>query len=161
MMDAFVTLIGFLLYTMAFLSFVATDSPVPTSTPMEVAEKLKQQPLQLTLSVRDGETLLWSPFQKIQSETIPHLPDGRPDATTIHEKLLQVKAKFPEEEQIVFAPSEQTSYESLIQLFDAAKLLEATDPPLFRKNADGIEEPVKELFPKITFGNLLSESETK
>ncbi len=159
MMDAFVTLIGFLLYTMAFISFVSTDSPVPVSTPTEVAEKLKTQPLQLTLSINKTETLIWSAFQKIPSQSIPHLQDGTPDAKTIHEKLIEIKGKFPQEDQIVFAPSNNTAYDSLIRLFDAAKLLDPTDPPIFRTNPDGIEEPIRELFPQITFGNLLGSGE--
>jgi len=156
MMDAFVTLIGFLLYTMAFLSFVATDSPVPTSSPTELAEKLKTEPLQLTLSINKSETLVWSAFKKIPSTSIPHLPDGSPDTKLIHEKLIEIKAQFPQEEQIVFAPSSATSYDSLVRLFDAAKILDPTDPPIFKAGSSGVEEPITYLFPQITFGNLLS-----
>ena len=78
MMDTFVTLIGFLLYTMAFLTLVMIESPLPTTTPEAQAEKLKEKPLQLTVSIRDKETEIWSPFERIKSinETIAKLDDG-------------------------------------------------------------------------------------
>jgi hypothetical protein len=42
---------------------------------------------------------------------------------------------------------------------DAARGLEASDPPIFVKNATtGNDEALKTLFPNVIFGNLLGES---
>jgi biopolymer transport protein ExbD len=79
MMDTFVTLIAFLLYTMAFLSMVMVETPLPTANPTDVAEKLKEKPLQLTISFRKDETEIWSPFQKIAAKKIKNLPEGALD----------------------------------------------------------------------------------
>jgi biopolymer transport protein ExbD len=156
MMDTFVTLIGFLLYTMAFLAFVSVESPLPMSSPTEVAEKLKEKPLQLTVSLRDKDTQIWSAFDKIPSKIVPHTAVGMPDFRGIHESLLQIKQQFPAENKVVIAPSGATNYENIIGAMDAIRLFEPTDPPVFVKNKDtGVEEPVKMLFPDVVFGNIL------
>jgi hypothetical protein len=42
---------------------------------------------------------------------------------------------------------------------DSVRTLEATDPPIYTKNEKtGNDEPMKSLFPKIIFGNLLGDS---
>ena len=157
MMDTFVTLIGFLLYTMAFLTLVMIESPLPTTTPEAQAEKLKEKPLQLTVSIRDKETEIWSPFERIKAVKIANLPDASPDVKAIHEALIGVKKTFPKERKIVVAPTGATSYETLILAMDSIRLLDATDPPFFLKNEKtGVDESDKNLFPEVIFGNILS-----
>ena len=156
MMDTFVTLIGFLLYTMAFLALVTVETPLPMASPTEVAEKLKEKPLQLTVSFRADETEIWSPFQKIPSTKIKHTPEGAPDYRAIHETLVGVKQKFPTENKVVLAPAGSINYEILVAAMDSVRVLEATDPPLYVKNATtGVDEAQKLLFPEVVFGNIL------
>jgi len=156
MMDTFVTLISFLLYTMAFLSMVMVETPLPTANPSEVAEKLKEKPLQLTVSFRKDETEIWSPFQKIAAKKIKNLPDGELDLKTLHDSLVAIKQKFPNENQVVLAPTGGMSYENIIASMDVIRILDAVDPPIFVKNATtGIDEPLKQLFPSVVFGNIL------
>lgn len=159
MMDAFVTLIAFLLYSMAFLSLVVIESPLPQASSEEIVKKLQEKPLQLTVSVQSGKTEIWSPFGKIDRKTIPHLPDGEPDLLRIHETLLDIKRLYPTEEQLVFAPHRALNYEAMINLLDQFRLLQPTDSPIFVKSAQtGVEESIHQLFPKVVFGNLLSEN---
>src|SRR5690606_38926828 len=105
MMDTFVVLIAFLLYTMAFVVMSHIETPLPTASPTEVAEKLKEKPLQLTVSFRKDEVEIWSPFKKIEATKIPNTPEGTPDVLAIHQRLVEVKQQFPNERQVVLAPT--------------------------------------------------------
>lgn len=157
MMDTFVTLIAFLLYTMAFIVMTHVETPLPTASPTEVAEKLKEKPLQLTVSFRTDETEIWSPFKKIDSKKIPNTPEGTPDVTAIHQRLVEVKQQFPNEKQVVLAPNGSISYDSLVASMDGIRMLDATDPAIMVKNPDtGVDQPLKQLFPEVVFGNILS-----
>jgi biopolymer transport protein ExbD len=159
MLDAMVTLIGFLLFTMSFLALSSIESPFPELSASSVQEKLKERPLQLTLSLRDGEAEIWSPFEKFAPKKIPHNPDGTPDLRAIHGALVEVKQKFPLETKIVFVPFAGASYDVLISVMDAVRMLDPTDPPLFVRNEKtGTDISLKTLFPEVIFGNLLGDS---
>ncbi len=158
-LDTMVTLIGFMLFTMSFLSLVSIESPVPVVSPAEQEEKLKERPLQLTMSLQEKGIQIWSPFQKVESKNIPYLPDGAPDFKAIHDHLVSIKQKFPTESKIVFAPLKDSNYELLVMLMDITRALEPTDPAIFVKNAQtGVDVPIKTLFPEIVYGNLLENS---
>ncbi len=157
MMDTFVVLIAFLLYTMAFIVMTHVETPLPTANPTEMAEKLKEKPLQLTVSFRKDETEIWSPFKKIPAKKIPHTPEGTPDVLAIHARLVEVKQQFPTENQVVLAPTGSTSYDALIAAMDGIRMLEPTDPIIIVKNTNtGVDEALTLLFPDIVFGNILS-----
>lgn len=155
-LDTMVTLIGFLLFTTAFLSIVSIESPFPQANPKDLEEKLKEKPLQLTVSIRDEETEIWSPFERITPKKFPHTSPGQPDLKILHETLIEIKQKFPYESKVVLVPSGGINYDVLVAVMDKLRALETTDPPLFRKNlTTGVDESVKGLFPEVIFGNLL------
>ncbi|OFZ79473.1 MAG: hypothetical protein A2583_03480 [Bdellovibrionales bacterium RIFOXYD1_FULL_53_11] len=161
-LDAMVTLIAFLLFTMAFVALVSTESPFPQTSREDVQQKLKERPLQLTVSLREKETRIWSPFEKIKTHVVPNTTastgENVPDYKSIHETLIEIKKQFPNENKIVLVPFAAAPYEILIGIMDAMRVLEQTDPPLFRKNpATGNDEPMKALFPDVVFGNLLGD----
>lgn len=158
-LDAMVVLIGFLLFTTSFLAIVSIESPFPTASSEQNQEKIRQRPLQLTLTVREKEVEIWSPFQKISPATVPDLAPGQPDINRIHETLVGIKQRFPTETKIVLVPARDTDYDTLIQLMDGIRMMEKSDPPLFARNAQtGNDEPVKTLFPEVIFGNLLGDT---
>lgn len=159
-LDTMVTLIAFILFSAAFFSVVHIESPFPTVDPEAQAQvkddPKKEKPLQLTLSIRENEAELWSPFEKMAPVKIPHVAPGQPDIKQIHEKLIGIKNQFPAETKIVLVPFAAANYDTLIAVMDAIRLLDKTDPPMFAKNAQtGNDEPLKTLFPEIIFGNLL------
>lgn len=159
MLDTFVTLIAFLLFTMTFLNIVGIESPFPIASSEEVEQKLKEKPLQLTVSLRENETSIWSPFEKIPTKTIPNPAPGLPDIRAIHEALIDVKKQFPAETRVVFVPISSTNYDTIVALMDSIRGVEPTDPPIFMKNAQtGLDEQIKLLFPEVIFGNLLGDS---
>jgi biopolymer transport protein ExbD len=165
MLDALVTMISFLMYTMAFLSLTMVESPLPMVSQEENIKQLKEPPLQLTLTVNDNDLLVWSPFDKIEKVTIPNImirndqtgkEEPSPDLIKLHETLIGIKQKFPNETKLLMVPKQETSYDTIVTLIDAAKNLEKTDIPIVIKNEKtGIEEQAKSLFPDVIFGNLL------
>jgi biopolymer transport protein ExbD len=155
MMDALITLIAFLMYTMSFLALTSLDSLVPLSSQESPPAKLPQKPLQLTLAVKEKEVEISSPFDLIATTKIPHLEENKPDLTAIHEALIKVKQQFANENKIVLMPHPSANYDELVGIMDAVRILEPSDPPIFTKNAQGTDEAVKVLFSDLTFGNLL------
>jgi biopolymer transport protein ExbD len=158
-LDTMVTLISFLLFTTAMLTFVNIESTFPEMSAAGNEQKLKEKPLQLTVSLHDNDIEVWSPFEKIPTKKIPHLSPGQPDYKTLHETLIGVKQKFPQENKVVLAPNASANYEELVTVMDNMRILEPTDPPFFAKNEKtGNDEPVKTLFPEVIFGNLLGDN---
>lgn len=160
MLDALVTMISFLMYTMAFLSLTMIESPLPIVSNEANQIQLKDRPLQLTLSIGEKDVLVWSPFELIPQISIPHLADGAIDLLKLHEKLIEVKSKFPTEDKIIIVPKASTSYDQIVTVLDAARNLEKTDPLITVKNEKtGVQEQVQKLFPDTIFGNLLGGDE--
>lgn len=158
-LDTMVTLIAFLLYSISFLSLVSIESTYPQVSTEDVREKLKEKPLQLTLTLRDGGAEIWSPFEKIAPKKVANITDGEFDLAGIHSALLEVKQKFPNETKIVIVPHAGVSYDMLISVMDSVRNIEASDPPLYARNEQtGVDEAVKTLFPEVIFGNLLGDS---
>ena len=158
-LDTMVTLIGFLLFTMSFLTLVSVESPFPQASLEDLKQKLKEKPLQLTLTLRENDAEIWSPFEKFSPKKIPNMALGQPDLKGIHEGLVAVKQKFPKETKIVLVPYPGATYDILVATMDIVRLLDATDPALFKKNEKtGNDEPMKLLFPEVVFGNLLGDS---
>jgi biopolymer transport protein ExbD len=157
--DAMVTLIGFLLFTTSFLAITSIETPMPMASTSENQQQLKEKPLQLTLSLHDNDAEIWSPFDRIPKKVIPNTMPGTPDIKTIHDSLLGIKKQFPNENKIVLVPNSGATYDTLIAVMDTSRIIDPTDPPLFSKDAKtGIDVPVKQLFPEIIFGNLLGDS---
>lgn len=158
-LDAMVTLIGFMLFTTSFLALVHIESPLPQASPEAVLDQSKEKPLQLTLTVKEKEVEIWSPFNRIQTKSIPNNAEGKPDSKAIHEALLEIKKKFPAESSLVLMPTQSAPYDLLVELMDTARGIDPTDPTIYVKNEKtGVDEPIKSLFPKIVFGNLLGDS---
>lgn len=158
-LDTMVTLIGFLLFTTSFLALVSIESQLPQSSAEEVKEKIQEKPLQLTLTMRDKDIEIWSPFSKIPPQAILYNKDGQPDTKAIHDALVEIKKKFPKETSAVIVPKTGTNYDTLISLMDSIRTIEKADSPIYLKNEKtGNDEPVKTLFPKIVFGNLLGDT---
>lgn len=156
MLDCLVTMISFLLYSMTFLALVSIDSPAPTVSKEMNEAKVLEKPLQLTLTIRVENVEIWSPFDRISARKIAHLPDGAFDLQAIHEALVSVKRQFPLDDQLVLMPATLSSYGDLISLMDISRVLDISDEPIIHKNpANGVDEDVRVLFPKIVFGNLL------
>jgi len=157
-LDTMVTLIGFLLFTTSFIGFVSIESPFPTTDP-EQQKKIedKEKPLQLTVSLHEKDTEIWSPFERIKPARIPNVTPGQPDIKAIHEAMLGIKQQFPAEHKVILVPFAAANYDMLVAVMDALRMVEPTDPPIYAKDErTGNDAAVKQLFPDVLFGNLLS-----
>jgi len=162
MLDALVTMISFLMFTMAFLSVTSIDSPLPLFKSDEKIEQPKTVPLQLTLNVTASALELYSPTNKIQKIVIPNKTDAEgksvPDYEELHRNAVAIRAKFPEENKIIFMPNASTNYDVLIRLSDKVRNIEKTDEPIGVKNpTTGVMEQAKSIYEEIVFGNLLGD----
>lgn len=154
-MDAFVTLIAFLLLATSMLAVTLIDTPVPVVSNMP--EDSKDKPLMLTLKIEQDQLKLESPFNLIKPQTFPKIEKGY-DLAKLHEALIGVKQGFPKEKTIVFMPVGEIKYDDLIQLMDVSRLLEKTDPPFYTKDDSGVDKVETFLFPNVVFGNVISGS---
>lgn len=160
MLDALVTMISFLMYTMAFLSLTMIESPLPMVSSEENQAQLKEPPLQLTLTINENDLLIWSPFDRIPQMTIPNKEDKSPDVLKLHEALIGIKQKYPNETKLILVPKGSTSYDMIVSVIDSAKNLDKTDPVIQVKNEKtGVDEQAKTLFGEVVFGNLLGGDE--
>lgn len=150
-MDAFVTLIAFLLMATSLLAVTLIDTPVPlvSSAPPD-----NKKPLSLTIKVQEDRLVVESPFNLIQRQEIPKT-ESTHNLTKLHDILLDVKNKFPHEKQVVLMPTPTTKYDDLVQIMDAGRQIKPADPPLYIKNEQGQDVVVTEMFPDVVFGNIL------
>jgi hypothetical protein len=136
------------------------ESPLPMVSSAENQAKLKERPLQLTVTINEKDLLVWSPFDLIPQMHIPNKDDGTPDAIKLHETMIGIKQKFPTESNLILVPKSNTSYDTIVMVLDAARNLEKTDPPIVVENPQThVQEQAKGLFTNVIFGNLLGGDE--
>ena len=157
-MDAFVTLIAFLLLATSLLAVTLIDTPVPVVSNMP-DEPNKTKPLALQLRIDQDMLTLSSMSRQIPEQKFPKVEKGY-DLDKLHEALVQIRLKFPTERNIVFYPAADVKYDDLVQLMDATRLLLKTDPPLpnyTEKVGDETVDRVEQfVFPNVVFGNVIS-----
>ena len=154
-MDAFVTLIAFLLMATSLLSVTLIDTPVPilSSLPSDSKEK----PLTLTLKIADDGLVLESPFNLIPQQKFPKV-DTNFDLDKLHDALVVIKQKFPKERKLIFMPNSNVKYDDLVKIMDASRQFSKTDPTLYVPGEGGVQKVETDLFPEVVFGNIISGS---
>lgn len=153
-MDAFVTLIAFLLLVTSLLSVTLIDTPVPVVSNLP-DDKKPDKPLMLQLRIEQDSLTLSSAFRRIPEQKFPKVDKGY-DVDKLHEALIAIRQQFPNEKSIVFLPAAGVKYDDLVQLMDAARLLAKTDPSFYLKGEDGVDRLDQYLFPTVVFGNVIS-----
>lgn len=154
-MDAFVTLIAFLLLATSLLAVTLIDTPVPVVSTMPDDPKKNDKPLMLTLRIEQEGLKLSSAFRRIPEAQFPKVDTGY-DLDKLHEALVAIRKQFPLEKNIVFMPVGDIKYNDIVALMDAVRLYLKTDETLFVAGDDGIQKPDPFLFPNVMFGNVLS-----
>jgi biopolymer transport protein ExbD len=153
-MDAFVTLIAFLLLATSLLAVTLIDTPVPVVSNMP--DDSKDKPLMLTLKLTPEKIHLSSAFNRIKAQEFPKIEKGY-DLDKLHEALVAIRQEFPKEKTVVFMPTGDIQYDDIIQVMDSVRILLKTDPPFYvTDEKEGIDKPDQYLFPNVVFGNVLS-----
>ena len=70
--------------------------------------------------------------------------------------LIDIKKQHVGEDSIIFEPVGDLTYEEIVKVMDTVRMLKKTDDSIMRPNKEGIDEPMKNLFDKIIFANLMS-----
>lgn len=154
-MDAFVTLIAFLLLVTSLLAVTLIDTPVPVVSTLP-DEPNKEKPLMLQLRIEPDKLILSSAFERIPKQEFPKV-DKNYDTEKLHQALVGVRQQFPKERTIVYLPAAEVKYDEIVQLMDATRLLAKTDPALPTvKDANGVDRVEQHLFPTVVFGNVIS-----
>ncbi len=154
-LDAVFILIFFLLMSAQFVKIYEIGSDVPIISQSE-PPKDKKKPLALTLTITRKGFKLASGVPSKTIKSISKTQDGKYDLNRLHDYLLTIKKRHINEETIVFEPVVDLTYEEIIKIMDAVRMLKNTDDSLYKKDKDGIDVQLKTLFSKIMFGNLMS-----
>lgn len=154
-LDAIFILIFFLLMSAQFVKIYEIGSDVPIVSNQE-PPKNKKKPLALTLLISKKGFTLKTGVPARTYKSIRKNQEGSYNLLALHDTLVEIKKRNVKEETIVFEPLTDLSYEEIVKIMDAVRLLEKTDDSIFKKDKEGIDEQVKTLFSKIMFGNIMS-----
>lgn len=154
-MDSVFIFIFFLLMSASFLKIYEIGSPIPIVSDSQPPED-KKDPLALTLTIEDNQIILGRGVPSKEVKKFPRMADGQFDYQDLHATMIDFKKKYVDEDSIIFEPVGDLTYEEIVKIMDAVRVLEKTDEAIFKPNKEGIEEKVKFLFDKIIFSNLMT-----
>lgn len=154
-LDSVFIFIFFLLMSASFLKIYEIGSPVPIVSDQE-PPKNQKDPLALTMQLETNVITLNRGVPSRLIRKFNRQPDGLFNYAEIHETLISIKKQHLDEDSIIFEPSGDLTYEEIVKIMDAVRVLDKTDEAIFKTNKDGIDEKIKLLFDKIIFSNLMS-----
>jgi biopolymer transport protein ExbD len=154
-MDSVFIFIFFLLMSASFLKIYEIGSPIPIISEKE-PPKQDKDPLALALTLETNELILMRGVPQREIQRFKRLPDGTFDYEAVHTSLIEIKKKNVDEDSIIFEPIGELTYEEIVKVMDAVRMLKKTDDTIMKPNKEGIDEPLKNLFDKIIFSNLMS-----
>ena len=155
-MDSIFIFIFFLLMSASFLKIYEIGSPIPLISDKEPPKEEKKEPLALTMILDQDVITLSSgvPLKEIQK--FARQPDGNFNYDEIHKVLIDIKKQNLNEDTIIFEPIGDLTYEDIVKVMDAVRVMGKLDEAVFKPNKEGIDEKIKLLFDKIIFSNLMN-----
>jgi biopolymer transport protein ExbD len=152
-LDAVFIFIFFLLLSANFLQVYEINSNVPTVSSAPPPKNLK--PINLGLKIYEKKINIytgipWKLLKTIKSK------NGEYNLSLLHDYLIAVKRKNLSERTITLEPKDTIEYESLVKIMDTVRIFRTTDPSLYIKTKDGMDQKVEILFDDIIFGNTKS-----
>lgn len=153
-LDAVFIFIFFLLMSTQFVKIFEIGSDIPIVSNQE-PPKSKKKPLALTVAIKKRGFVVSTGIPSKVVSSIKKL-NGEYDIDTLHNFLVKLKQGNLNEEDVVLEPTTDITYDEMIRIMDAVRLLKNTDDALFKKDKDGVDVQIKTLFSKIIFGNLMS-----
>ena len=79
---------------------------------------------------------------------------GEYDNESLHRYLIGLKKSNTNERGVIIEPRFDLSYEKLVKIMDAARILRTTDEAIYGKSKEGIQERISVLFDEMIFGNI-------
>lgn len=154
-MDSVFIFIFFLLMSASFLKIYEIGSPIPIISDQD-QPKPEKEPLALTMQVDTNVITVSSGVPSRVLRKFSRQASGDFNYDEIHTALIDLKKQHVDEDTIIFEPIGDLTYEEIVKIMDAVRMLDKTDEAIFKTNKDGIDEKVKNLFDKIIFSNLMS-----
>ena len=154
-MDSIFIFIFFLLMSASFLKIYEIGSPIHIISDQE-QPKDDKEPLALTMRLEDNRILLLTGVPSKEIQKFERQPDGQFNYDEIHKVLIDIKKQNLNEDTIIFEPVGDLTYEEIVKVMDAVRMLNKLDEAIFKPNKEGIDEKIKNLFDKIIFSNLMS-----
>lgn len=154
-MDSIFIFIFFLLMSASFLKIYEIGSPIPIVSDQD-QPKDEKIPLALTMVINTNEIILSSGVPSRTLNKFKRQETGDFNYDEIHGALIEIKKKHVTEDSIIFEPIGDLTYEEIVKIMDAVRVLSKTDEAIFRPNKEGIDEKIKNLFDRIIFSNLMN-----
>jgi biopolymer transport protein ExbD len=154
-MDSIFIFIFFLLMSASFLKIYEIGSPIPIISDKE-QPKDDKEPLALTMRIAQDKILLMKGVPSKEIKSFERQANGQFNYDEIHNVLIGIKKNNLSEDTIIFEPIGDLTYEEIIKVMDAVRMMNKIDEAIFKPNAEGIDEKIKNLFDKIIFSNLMS-----
>lgn len=154
-LDAVFIFIFFLLMSASFLNIHEIQSDVPIISNKE-PPKSKKPPLALTLKITGSRIQVLTGVPARVRKSIGKNSEGDYDLNSLRNYLINLKKKYTSEKDIVLEPIVDLTYEEIVKIMDTVRTLKKTDPDIWTKNKEGMDERVKDLFSNIVFGNIQS-----
>ncbi len=154
-MDSVFIFIFFLLMSASFLKIYEIGSPIPIISDQEKPKEDKD-PLALAMTLDTNEIILLRGIPQREIQRFKRMPDGTFDYEAIHTALIEIKKNHVNDDSIIFEPIGDLTYEEIVKVMDAVRMMKKTDDTIMKPNKEGIDEPLKNLFDKIIFSNLMS-----
>lgn len=154
-MDSIFIFIFFLLMSATFLKINEVGSDVPIISDKE-PPKPEKDPLALTLTMQTNQITLSRGVPSRVIQRFNRQTYGAFNYEELHTVLVGIKKQNLKDDQIIFEPNGDLTYEEIVKIMDAVRKMNKTDEALFLPNKDGIDERLKLLFSKIVFSNLLN-----
>lgn len=154
-LDSVFIFLFFLLMSTQFLKIFEIGSDIPILSAAE-PPKTKKKPLALTVTVEKSGFNVYTGVPSVLRKRIPKDSNGDYNLESLHTYLVNLKKTNRNEKSVILEPNVNLKYQEIINIMDSVRMLKNTDDQIFRKDKDGIEVQVKELFNKIVFGNLMS-----
>ncbi len=142
-LDAVFILIFFLLLSTRFASIFEIGTAAPVISEQEPDKKEKPLGLAIKIGEKKVDIFTGVPTQLQQSFSSSEL-------TRLHDYLISLKQENLQEKTVIIEPTDEASYEKIIQVIDLVKLTDEEKKSL----------KLPELFPQVVFGNLQPEEES-
>lgn len=154
-MDSIFIFIFFLLMSASFLKIYEIGSPIPIISDQE-QPKDDKEPLALTMRLEQDQIILMSGVPSKEIQKFARQPDGKFNYDEIHKVLIDIKKQNLNEDSIIFEPIGDLTYEEIVNVMDAVRMLNKLDEAIYKPNKEGIDEKIKNLFDRIIFSNLMN-----
>jgi biopolymer transport protein ExbD len=151
-MDAIFILLFYFITFLTFDIFKEILTPAPQID--ESAPKEDKKPFALNLKINSTGISVFLGMPEVLQKTFPKIADGKYDLENLHNYMIGLKKKNPQEKLAILEPDIEVSYDEIVQIMDAIRLRRNTDEAIWVKDDKGNDIKQETLFNDIVFANI-------